>query len=44
MHRANEISKISETVESAAKLAFEAGRMVAVLIGQRAIGVKDWNK
>ena len=44
VHRANEISKISETVESAAKLAFEAGRMVAVLIGQRAVGVKDWNK
>ena len=44
VHRVNDTSKISETVKAAAKLAFEAGRMVAVLIGQRAVGVKDWSK
>ena len=44
VHRANDTSKISETVKASAKLAFEAGRMVAVLIGQRAVGVKDWRK
>ena len=37
-------SKIAETVEAAAKLSFEGGRMVAVLIGQRVVGFKDWTK
>tara|TARA_B100001123_G_scaffold391603_1_gene470093 strand:- start:702 stop:1229 length:528 start_codon:yes stop_codon:yes gene_type:complete len=44
VHRAEEPQDIAETVEAAAKLAFEAGRMVAVLIGQRVVGVKDWAK
>jgi len=42
--RAAEENLISETVSSACKLAFEGGRMVAVLISQRALGQKNWNK
>ena len=42
--RAAEECLISETVSSACKLAFEGGRMVAVLISQRALGHKNWNK
>ena len=44
VHRAEEPQDIAETVEAAAKLAFEGGRMVAVLIGQRVVGFKDWAK
>lgn len=43
-HRVDEPDKIAETVEAGAKLAFQGGRMVAVLIGQRVIGFKDWTK
>ena len=38
------MAEIAETVEAAAKLAFQGGRMVAVLIGQRVVGFKDWTK
>ena len=44
VHRVDEADRIAETVESAAKFAFDAGRMVAVLIGQRVVGSKDWTK
>ena len=44
VHRVDEADRIAETVESAAKFAFDAGRMVAVVIGQRVVGVKDWTK
>ena len=44
VHRVDDADRIAETVESAARLAFDAGRMVAVLIGQRVVGVKDWSK
>ena len=44
VHRAEEPQDIAETVEAAAKLAFEGGRMVAVLIDQRVVGFKDWAK
>ena len=44
VHRVDEPSEIAETVEAAARLAFEGGRMVAVLIGQRVVGFKDWAK
>lgn len=44
VHRVDEADRIAETVESAAKFAFGAGRMVAVLIGQRVLGSKDWSK
>lgn len=43
-HRVDEPDKIAETVEAGAKLAFQGGRMVAVLIGQRVLGSKDWTK
>jgi len=36
--------EIAETVAAAAKMAFNTGRAVAVLIGQRAIGAKNWSK
>jgi sulfopyruvate decarboxylase alpha subunit len=36
--------EIAETVGAAATIAFNTGRAVAVLIGQRAIGAKNWNK
>ena len=42
--RAREERLIGETVHSASKLAFEGGRMVAVLISQRALRKKNWNK
>ena len=40
VQRVDEAARIVETVRSAAVLAFDSGRMVAVLIGQRAIGAK----
>ena len=44
VHHVDEPDRIGETVTAAAKLAFDAGRMVAVLIGQRVVGFKDWSK
>jgi sulfopyruvate decarboxylase alpha subunit len=44
VHRVDRADEIAETVEAAARLAFDAGRMVAVVIGQRVIGAKDWSK
>jgi len=44
VHRVDDPDQIAETVEAAAKLAFDAGRMVAVVIGQRVVGFKDWAK
>jgi sulfopyruvate decarboxylase alpha subunit len=44
VHRVDDPDQIAETVEAATKLAFDAGRMVAVLIGQRVVGFKDWTK
>jgi sulfopyruvate decarboxylase alpha subunit len=44
VHRADDAADIVETVEAASKLAYEGGRMVAVLIGQRVIGYKNWDK
>jgi sulfopyruvate decarboxylase alpha subunit len=40
VQRADDAERIVETVRSAAALAFDGGRMVAVLIGQRALGAK----
>jgi len=42
--RADAPEDVPETVAAAAKLSFEAGRMVAVLIGQKVIGFKNWDK
>ena len=44
VHHVDEPARVAETVASAAKLAFDAGRMVAVLIGQRAVGSKNWSR
>ncbi|GMQ90517.1 MAG: phosphonopyruvate decarboxylase [Gammaproteobacteria bacterium] len=38
----NEAQQVGETVNAAARLAFDAYRAVAVLISQRIIGFKDW--
>ena len=35
---------VAETVYASARLAFESYRPVAVLIGQRVIGFKEWDK
>jgi len=37
-------ARVAETVAAMARLAYDAGRMVAVLIGQRVVGAKDWRK
>lgn len=37
-------SEVAETVYAAARLAFDSYRPVAVLIGQRVVGFKEWNK
>ena len=37
-------SVIGETIHAAARLAFGSYRPVAVLIGQRAVGFKDWTR
>ncbi len=39
----NEAKQVGETVNAAARLAFDAYRAVAVLISQRIIGFKDWH-
>ncbi len=44
VHHVDQAERVGETVESAARLAFDAGRVAAVLIGQRIIGFKDWRK
>jgi hypothetical protein len=40
--RADAISDLIETIQSAATLAYEADQQVAVLIGQRLLGKKKW--
>ena len=35
---------VGETVFAAATMAFQTNRAVAVLIGQRIVGFKDWSK
>ncbi|MCP5151510.1 MAG: phosphonopyruvate decarboxylase [Ectothiorhodospiraceae bacterium] len=42
--RADEPGRVAETVVSAARLAFDGSRAVAVLIGQRVIGTKEFKK
>lgn len=42
--RADEAGRVGETVDAAAKMAFNAGRVVAVLVGQRVIGSKNWDR
>jgi sulfopyruvate decarboxylase alpha subunit len=40
----DDAARVGETVFAAAQMAFSAYRAVAVLIGQRVIGFKDWSK
>ncbi len=42
--RADDEKAIPETVRAAALLAFNSNRAVAVLIGQKVLGIKDFNK
>jgi sulfopyruvate decarboxylase alpha subunit len=44
VHHVDDPARVAETVAAGARLAFDAGRMVAVLIGQRAVGSKDWSR
>lgn len=43
VHYVDEAGRLAETVNAAARLAFDTSRMVAVIISQRIIGFKDWN-
>jgi sulfopyruvate decarboxylase alpha subunit len=40
----NDHTLLGETVYAAAMMAFQTSRAVAVLIGQRVVGFKDWSK
>jgi sulfopyruvate decarboxylase TPP-binding subunit len=42
VHKVDEPERLAETVASAARLAYGTYSMVAVLIGQRVIGAKDF--
>jgi sulfopyruvate decarboxylase TPP-binding subunit len=44
VERVDDGDAVAETVFAAARLAFNAAQAVAVLIGQRVIGFKDWSK
>ncbi len=43
VHYVDQAGHLAETVNAAARLAFDTSRMVAVIISQRIIGFKDWN-
>ena len=43
VYQVDEAARVAETVNAAARLAFDTSRMVAVIISQRIIGFKDWN-
>jgi sulfopyruvate decarboxylase alpha subunit len=40
----DDATRVGENVFAAAQMAFSANRAVAVLIGQRVVGFKDWSK
>ena len=44
VHRVDDAALVGETVEAAAYMAFDAMRSVAVVIGQRVVGTKTWDK
>jgi sulfopyruvate decarboxylase alpha subunit len=44
VHRADDAEQIVPTVSAAARLAFNTGRAVAVVIGQRVIGAKEFKR
>lgn len=41
---ADDAARVAETVHAAAQLAFSTSRAVAVLIGQRVVGFKNWSR
>ena len=43
-YRADDAEAVGETVRAACRIAFDSFRAVAVLIGQRVVGYKDWRK
>ena len=44
VHHVDDATRVGETVFAASRLAFDSYRAVAVLIGQRVVGFKQWNK
>ena len=44
VNHVNDAALVGETVFAAAMMAFQTCRLVAVLIGQRVVGFKDWSK
>lgn len=44
VHHVDEPDRVGEVVFAAGQMAFSTNRSVAVLIGQRVIGFKDWSK
>ncbi|MNW06696.1 hypothetical protein D3C71_2031440 [compost metagenome] len=44
VYRADSAEEVEATVSAGARFAYQTGRMVAVLIGQRVIGTKNFNK
>jgi sulfopyruvate decarboxylase alpha subunit len=44
VHHVDDTARVGETVFAAGQMTFSTGRAVAVLIGQRVIGFKDWSK
>ena len=44
VQRVEQAAAVAETVYAASQLAFSSYRAVAVLIGQRLVGFKDWSK
>jgi sulfopyruvate decarboxylase alpha subunit len=44
VHRVDEAARIGETVAAATYMAFDAMQSVAVVIGQRVVGFKQWGK
>ncbi|MFM0247023.1 hypothetical protein [Paraburkholderia sediminicola] len=44
VYRADDPAEVPETVRAALNFGYNTSRMVAVLIGQRVIGTKNFNK
>ena len=44
VHRVDNPDEIGEVVFAAGQMAFSTNRAIAVLIGQRVVGFKDWSK
>ena len=44
VHHVDDAARVGETVFAAGQMTFSTGRAVAVLIGQRVVGFKDWSK